>query len=55
MTAPRTFNKCRKAHQRRQWWLAMAAAMALTVMAAALIIDKRPLDLIPQLPASFHQ
>jgi hypothetical protein len=48
MTALRTFNECRKAHQRRQWWLAMTAAMALTVMVGALIIDKRPFDLIPQ-------
>jgi hypothetical protein len=51
MTVLRTFSMCRKAHQRRQWWLAMAAAMALTVMAAALITDKSPFDLIPQSPA----
>jgi hypothetical protein len=51
MTAPRTFNDCRKAHQRRQWWLALAAAMTLTLMVGALIADKRPLDLIPQSPA----
>jgi hypothetical protein len=55
MTTSRTFNECRMAHQRRQWWLAMAAAMTLTLMVDALIADKRPFDLIPQSPARLYQ